>query len=55
MSRELLQRIYDELDQVRLIDPHSHINPHAPASTNLADILGYHYYTELAPFGWPVT
>ncbi|MEZ6066648.1 MAG: amidohydrolase [Planctomycetaceae bacterium] len=31
-----------------LIDPHSHINPHAAASTTLADIMGYHYYTELA-------
>ena len=30
-----------------LIDPHTHINPHRPASTTLADILGYHYYTEL--------
>ena len=31
-----------------LIDPHTHINPHAPASKTLADIMGYHYYTELA-------
>jgi len=30
-----------------LIDPHTHINPHRPASDTLADILGYHYYTEL--------
>ncbi|TWU02075.1 glucuronate isomerase [Neorhodopirellula pilleata] len=40
--------IYQELAQLRLIDPHTHINPHAPASTTLADLLGYHYYTELA-------
>ncbi|MCA9057456.1 MAG: amidohydrolase, partial [Planctomycetaceae bacterium] len=33
---------------MRLIDPHTHINPHAAASKNLADIMGYHYYTELA-------
>ena len=31
-----------------LIDPHTHIDPHRPASETLADILGYHYYTELA-------
>jgi glucuronate isomerase len=31
-----------------IVDPHTHINPHAPASTTLVDILGYHYYTELA-------
>ncbi|KLU06230.1 Uronate isomerase, family protein [Rhodopirellula islandica] len=40
--------IYEALTSIRLIDPHSHINPHAPASTTLADLLGYHYYTELA-------
>ena len=36
------------LAAVRLIDPHTHINPHAPAAMSLADLLGYHYYTELA-------
>jgi glucuronate isomerase len=40
-------RIYQALTAIRLIDPHTHINPHSPASTTLADILGYHYYTEL--------
>lgn len=48
MSVELRQRLYAELDSLVLVDPHSHINPHAPASETLADILGYHYYTELA-------
>jgi glucuronate isomerase len=48
MSLELRRRIFDELNSLVLIDPHTHINPLAPASTNLADILGYHYYTELA-------
>jgi glucuronate isomerase len=48
MSLELRRRIYEQLDQLVLIDPHTHINPHAPASRTLADILGYHYYTELA-------
>ena len=33
---------------MRLIDPHTHINPLQAASSTLADILGYHYYTELA-------
>jgi glucuronate isomerase len=27
---------------------HTHINPLQPASQTLADVLGYHYYTELA-------
>ena len=48
MSQQLRQRIYEELHSLVLIDPHTHINPHAPAAENLADILGYHYYTELA-------
>ncbi|HEX3725291.1 MAG TPA: glucuronate isomerase [Pirellulales bacterium] len=48
MSQALRQRLYAQLDELVIIDPHTHINPQAPASTTLADILGYHYYTELA-------
>ncbi|HEY0981673.1 glucuronate isomerase [Schlesneria sp.] len=48
MSEELVGRICAELTKLVLVDPHTHINPHAPASTTLADIMGYHYYTELA-------
>src|SRR5438477_5245025 len=48
MSQALTERILAELSRIRLIDPHTHINPHAAASQTLADILGYHYYTELA-------
>lgn len=44
LSRDL----YTEICRIPLIDPHSHINPHAAASRSLDDILGYHYYTELA-------
>lgn len=48
MSTSLEQRLFQALEELVLIDPHTHINPHAPASQTLADILGYHYYTELA-------
>ncbi len=48
MSEQLRKTIFEELDALALIDPHTHINALAPASTTLADILGYHYYTELA-------
>lgn len=48
MSNELRSRLFAELDSIRLIDPHSHIEPLSAASNTLADILGYHYYTELA-------
>lgn len=47
MTSNLKQQIFDQLNQLVLIDPHTHINPHSPASKSLADILGYHYYTEL--------
>ena len=48
MSQALTQTLLEELAKIPLIDPHSHINPHAPASKTLTDILGYHYFTELA-------
>ncbi len=48
MSSELRHRLFTELDSLVLVDPHTHIQPLAPASTTLADLLGYHYYTELA-------
>lgn len=48
MSQQVTQEILQQLEALRLIDPHTHINPLAAASTTLADIMGYHYYTELA-------
>src|SRR5436305_15256707 len=47
MSDQLRQRLFVELDAIRLIDPHSHIEPKSAAAKSLAEILGYHYYTEL--------
>jgi glucuronate isomerase len=44
----LARDLYGELCRITLIDPHSHINPLSAASKTLDDILGYHYYTELA-------
>lgn len=48
MSASLRERLCGVLDSLTLIDPHTHIDPRAAASKTLADILGYHYYTELA-------
>ncbi|MFO0938700.1 MAG: glucuronate isomerase [Gemmataceae bacterium] len=45
---QLIHDLTSALDAIPLIDPHSHIEPHAAASKSLDDILGYHYYTELA-------
>jgi len=47
MSQQLQRRVFEQLDSLALIDAHTHINALAPASETLADILGYHYYTEL--------
>jgi glucuronate isomerase len=44
----LAEELYAELCRIPLIDPHSHIDPHRPVARSLDDILGYHYYTELA-------
>jgi glucuronate isomerase len=44
----LTQDLNAEICRIPLIDPHSHINPHRAAARSLDDILGYHYYTELA-------
>ena len=49
MSTDRLTRdLYAEIRKITIIDPHSHINPLKAASKTLDDILGYHYYTELA-------
>ena len=48
MTETLIDRLYGELSRHPHIDPHSHIEPKAAAATCLEDILGYHYFTELA-------
>jgi Glucuronate isomerase len=48
MQDTLQATLFRELESLVLIDPHSHINPLSAASKNLADLMGYHYYTELA-------
>jgi len=45
---QLVNDLTSALAAIPLIDPHSHIEPLSPVSKTLDDILGYHYYTELA-------
>jgi glucuronate isomerase len=40
--------LFHAICEIPLFDPHSHIDPLRPVSRHLDDILGYHYYTELA-------
>lgn len=48
MTATLQARIFEQIDSIRLIDSHSHIEPLNACSKTIADLLGYHYYTELA-------
>jgi glucuronate isomerase len=42
------RELFDEMCRWPIYDPHSHIDAHRPAARNLDEVLGYHYYTELA-------
>jgi len=44
----LPERLFQELVRIPLLDSHSHIDPHRPTAADFDDLLGYHYYTELA-------
>ena len=44
----LEQRLADEIFKIRAVDCHSHVPHAAPHARTLGDLLGYHYYTELA-------
>src|SRR5687767_5251616 len=48
LEDRLTRDLYAEVCRIPLIDPHSHIDPPRPTSSGLDDLLGYHYYTELA-------
>jgi glucuronate isomerase len=45
---QLAEDLYSEICRIPLIDPHSHIDPRRPTARGLDELLGYHYYTELA-------
>src|SRR5205809_1511855 len=48
LTDRLTRDLYTEICRIPLIHPHSHIKPHAASAKSLDDVLGYHYYTELA-------
>ncbi len=48
MELRLVEELYQALEEFPLVDPHTHIQPLQPVARSLDDILGYHYYTELA-------
>ena len=48
MDPDLVTRLYRQLDALPIYDIHTHIRAEQPFATGLADVIGYHYYTELA-------
>jgi len=44
---DLESRLLEKIAAIRAIDCHSHVPAEAPHAKTLADLLGYHYYTEL--------
>jgi glucuronate isomerase len=42
------RELFDEMARWPIYDPHTHIDPRRPAARHFDEILGYHYYTELA-------
>ena len=42
------QELFAEISRWPIYDPHTHIDARRPAARHLDEIMGYHYYTELA-------
>jgi glucuronate isomerase len=42
------QELFNEISRWAIYDPHTHIDPRRPAARHFDEIMGYHYYTELA-------
>ena len=59
MNTALVKQLWQEIDKLPILDPHTHIRPRHSTALNLAEILSYHYYTELVnatefqPGGFP--
>ena len=45
---KLVESLYGEIQKIQAIDIHSHVRQLAPSAASLRELLGYHYYTELA-------
>lgn len=45
---DLEARLLEEISRIPAIDCHSHVPADSPHARSLGDLLGYHYYTELA-------
>jgi glucuronate isomerase len=48
MDTGLVSLLLSRLREMPVCDPHTHVRPDQPVAAHLGDLLGYHYYTELA-------
>src|SRR5438876_12022110 len=48
LADPLARELFTALRAMPIVDAHSHVDPFAPTARSLDDLLGYHYYTELA-------
>ena len=48
MKTELVSQLFSELRKMSICDPHTHVAWNKPCVSHLGELLGYHYYTELA-------
>jgi glucuronate isomerase len=44
----ILKRLYTEVSKIPIVDIHTHVDFKNPTAVNARDILGYHYFTEMA-------
>ncbi|MHB9031432.1 MAG: hypothetical protein ACYC6L_00140 [Anaerolineae bacterium] len=47
MNGALVNEIFSQLDEMPIVDIHTHVNFKRGAAQNIGEILSYHYYTEL--------
>ncbi|MFW5923852.1 MAG: hypothetical protein ACOCSQ_05675 [Planctomycetota bacterium] len=47
-SNDLKKRLLQEIMDIPVIDVHSHVPHNSPFAQSLRELLGYHYFTELA-------
>ncbi|MCW8131073.1 MAG: glucuronate isomerase [Planctomycetota bacterium] len=48
MNHDLVSTLFREFRKLPICDPHTHVPWDKPCALHLGDLLGYHYYTELA-------
>ncbi|MHB0857320.1 MAG: hypothetical protein ACYC5M_07090 [Anaerolineae bacterium] len=48
MNSALVKELYERIDELPIVDIHTHVSWKTGTAANIGEILSYHYYTELA-------